>query len=76
MSRKPSLSSLKEQLVKLTPPFRVQTHLAALTVPLASHFLADLARQRLQRTLDNVNERMATEGGVLWTSSDTEKLKQ
>ncbi|GAA5876143.1 hypothetical protein JCM3774_003511 [Rhodotorula dairenensis] len=48
----------------------VQTHLAALTVPLASHFLADLARQRLQRTLDSVNERMATEGGVLWTSPE------
>ncbi|GAA5992914.1 hypothetical protein JCM10908_001404 [Rhodotorula pacifica] len=46
----------------------VQTHLAALTIPLASHFLADLARQRLQRTLDSVNERLATEGGVLWTS--------
>lgn len=44
-----------------------QTHLAALTIPLASHFLADLARQRLQRALDSVSERLATEGGVLWT---------
>ncbi|BGP56316.1 hypothetical protein JCM8202_005285 [Rhodotorula sphaerocarpa] len=53
----------------------VETHLAALTVPLASHFLADLARERLQRALDDVTERLATEGGILWTAAAAEPVK-
>ncbi|BGP25615.1 hypothetical protein JCM10295v2_004543 [Rhodotorula toruloides] len=45
----------------------VKTHLAALTAPLASYFLADLVRERMQRALDDVSEKMRTEGGVVWS---------
>ncbi|BGO97407.1 hypothetical protein JCM10021v2_001057, partial [Rhodotorula toruloides] len=43
------------------------THLAALTAPLASYFLADLVRERMQRALDYVCEKVGTEGGVVWS---------
>uniref|UniRef100_A0A0K3CGA8 BY PROTMAP: gi/342319425/gb/EGU11374.1/ putative Chloride channel [Rhodotorula glutinis ATCC 204091] n=1 Tax=Rhodotorula toruloides TaxID=5286 RepID=A0A0K3CGA8_RHOTO len=45
----------------------VKTHLAALTAPLASYFLADLVRERMQRALDYVCEKVGTEGGVVWS---------
>ncbi|GAA5846405.1 hypothetical protein JCM9279_001361 [Rhodotorula babjevae] len=45
----------------------VQSHLAALTAPLASYFLADVIRQKLQRALDEVAEKLQDEGGVIWS---------
>ncbi|BGP09153.1 hypothetical protein OF846_002946 [Rhodotorula toruloides] len=45
----------------------IKTHLAALTAPLASYFLADLVRERMQRALDDVCEKVGTEGGVVWS---------
>ncbi|BGP41362.1 hypothetical protein JCM10450v2_005403 [Rhodotorula kratochvilovae] len=52
----------------------VRTHLAALTAPLASYFLADVARQRLQRALDDVAATLQDEGGVLWSAVDPPTL--
>ncbi|GAA5907682.1 hypothetical protein JCM8208_005489 [Rhodotorula glutinis] len=48
----------------------VQSHLAALTAPLASYFLADVIRQKLQRALDEVAEKLQDEGGVIWSDAD------
>ncbi|GAA6054293.1 hypothetical protein JCM3770_001418 [Rhodotorula araucariae] len=48
----------------------VRTHLAGLTAPLASYFLADVARQRLQRALDDVAATLQDEGGVIWSAVD------
>ncbi|GAA6044073.1 hypothetical protein JCM8097_005018 [Rhodosporidiobolus ruineniae] len=45
----------------------VETLIAPAAAPLASYFLADLARQRLQQALDDVCARVRDEGGVEWT---------
>ncbi|GAA5848903.1 hypothetical protein JCM8547_006384 [Rhodosporidiobolus lusitaniae] len=45
----------------------VEALITPLTAPLCSFFLADLARLRLQRVLDDVCGRVRDEGGVEWT---------
>ncbi|BGP71403.1 hypothetical protein NBRC10513v2_004772 [Rhodotorula toruloides] len=60
--------ALGEKVVNaLLDGVKEQTHLAALTAPLASYFLADLVRERMQRALDYVCEKVGTEGGVVWS---------
>lgn len=63
--RRPLRRSPRTEADRPTPAR--QTHLAALTAPLASYFLADLVRERMQRALDDVSEKMRTEGGVVWS---------
>ncbi|GAA5942213.1 hypothetical protein JCM3775_001353 [Rhodotorula graminis] len=53
----------------------VQSHLAALTAPLASYFLADVIRQKLQRALDEVAEKLQDEGGVIWSDGEGQILQ-
>lgn len=48
------------------PSLEKQTQLAQAASVIISHFLVDLARAKLQQVLDEVDEKLRTEGGVEW----------